>query len=261
MKISHEVPLCVLEWSKSFNDYDYCLPHLLDKYNQYEKYFRWAKENNRYVIMDNSLHELGQAYDTDRLMHWINELQPNEFIVPDVWEDMEASLRNAAEWAKIELPAHTIKVAVVQAKNFYEAAECYQKYKALGYRKIAFSYGAAYYKHEFPHSTPDVATAMGRVHVVSKLYHQGIIKEIDNIHLLGCAIPQEFVYYKNMPFVTTIDTSNPIMAAIENTRYNEWGLDKKPTTKIDDVIEADLEKPQLAKILFNTKQFKIINGI
>ncbi len=31
IKISHEVPLAVLSVSKTFNDYDYCLPHLLDK--------------------------------------------------------------------------------------------------------------------------------------------------------------------------------------------------------------------------------------
>jgi hypothetical protein len=44
--------------------------------------------------MDNSLHELGKAYDTDRLLHWIDVLEPNEFIVPDVWQDQTATLVN-----------------------------------------------------------------------------------------------------------------------------------------------------------------------
>jgi len=30
MKVSHEVPRCLLTASEEFNDYDYCLPHLLD---------------------------------------------------------------------------------------------------------------------------------------------------------------------------------------------------------------------------------------
>jgi hypothetical protein len=261
MKVSHEVPLALLEMSKSFNDYDYCLPHLLDKYEEYKKYFQWAKENNRYIIMDNSLHELGHAYDSDRLMYWINELQPNEFIVPDVWEDMEASIKNAAEWARIALPLNVLKVAVVQAKSIEEAAECYFKYKTLGYKKIAFSYGAAYYKEHFPHPTPAVATAVGRVSVISKLYAENIIKDTDNVHLLGCAIPQEFVHYKNMPFITTIDTSNPIMAAIEGTVYEPYGLDQKPKTKIDDVIDSKIDKIQFGKVIMNTKYFRTINGI
>jgi hypothetical protein len=31
IKISHEVPFCLLEQSREFNDYDYCLPHLMDE--------------------------------------------------------------------------------------------------------------------------------------------------------------------------------------------------------------------------------------
>jgi len=261
MKVSHEVPLSLLELSKKFNDYDYCLPHLLDKYETYKNYFTWAKENSRYVIMDNSLHELGHAYDTDRLMYWINELQPNEFIVPDVWEDMEASVKNATEWSKIELPKNTLKVAVVQAKSIEEAKECYLKYKSLGYKKIAFSYGAAYYKEHFPHSSQAVATAVGRVYVIHTLHKEGIIKDTDNVHLLGCAVPQEFVHYKDMPFITTIDTSNPIMSAIEGIPYKPYGLDQKPKTKIDDVIEIRLEKSQFIDTMGNIKYFRIINGI
>ena len=39
IKLSHEVPLAVLPVSKTFNDYDYCLPHLLDKEYDYFAYF------------------------------------------------------------------------------------------------------------------------------------------------------------------------------------------------------------------------------
>ena len=121
MKVSHEVPVALIKSSPQFNHYDYCLPHLLDQNEDYLNYFKWAKENDRYIIMDNSLHELGHAYDTDRLLHWVEYFEPNEFIVPDVWQDMEASLENAAEWAQIKLPYYTTKVAVVQAKSFYSS--------------------------------------------------------------------------------------------------------------------------------------------
>jgi hypothetical protein len=36
IKVSHETPLCLLEDSRKFNDYDYCLPHLLDEEAGYE---------------------------------------------------------------------------------------------------------------------------------------------------------------------------------------------------------------------------------
>ena len=79
MKVSHEVPRCLLLASQEFNDYDYCLPHLLDQDKEYKQYFYDAKKSGRYIIMDNSLHELGESYDNDRLLYWVGELKPNEF--------------------------------------------------------------------------------------------------------------------------------------------------------------------------------------
>jgi hypothetical protein len=263
MKISHEVPLNILEVSRNFNHYDYCLPHLLDKYEKYREYFLKARKQDRYIIMDNSLHELGEAYDTNRLLYWIEALKPDEFIVPDVWEEAGKSIDNASEWSKIKLLKDTLKVAVVQAKNIEEATICYQAYRALGYRKIAFSYGAKYYSELVPHPTRAIATALGRVQVISTLYNNDIISKHDRVHLLGCAVPQEFIYYKDMPFIETIDTSNPIMAGLEGISYNNWGLDSKPTLKIDEVMEWTEEqiKEKWSYVWNNVMDFKLINNI
>jgi hypothetical protein len=162
MKISHEVPFCLLTKSREFNDYDYCLPHLMDENEEYRTFFLNSKNVARYIVMDNSLHELGEAYSTDRLMYWVNKLEPDEFIVPDVWEDYAASVRNAKLWANTKLPENTTKVAVVQAKNLHEANLCVQAYKDLGYKKIAFSYGASYYNDVCPHINKDLGKAIGR---------------------------------------------------------------------------------------------------
>ena len=136
-KISHELPVNMLSRSFEINDYEYCLPHLLDQNKIYREHFENAKESGSYIIMDNSLHELGKAYDTKRLLHWIDKLEPNEFIVPDVWQDKTLTLVNAKKWQSIKLPENVTKVAVVQAKNYSEAYECYHILKLQGYKKIA----------------------------------------------------------------------------------------------------------------------------
>ena len=234
IKVSHETPLCLLGDSEKFNDYDYALPHLFDEEEGYLEYFRQAKAKGRYIIMDNSLHELGHAYDSSRLMHWINELVPNEFIVPDVWENRDASVVNARKWAQIILPKGVTKVAVVQAQTIHEASTCYQTYKDLGYEKIAFSYGASYYNDVVPHPNRDLGKALGRLSVISALYKTKIIHDNDRVHLLGCAVPQEFGWYDNHPQIESIDTSNPIMAALEGTLIWENGLNKKPKANMND---------------------------
>jgi hypothetical protein len=234
VKISHEVPICLLEDSLEFNDYQYCLPHLLDQDEDYRNFFYKVKKEGIYIIMDNSLHELGVAYDESRLLHWINELKPNEFIVPDVWQDTNASIVNAKKWSTIELPKGVTKVAVVQAENFTGAFICYQTYKDLGYKKIAFSYGAEYYLEHSSHPNKNIAKALGRIQVVSKMYEKGVILSKDRIHLLGCQVPQEFSWYKDMPFIETIDTSNPIMATLDGIQYGRNGLTEKPKSNMND---------------------------
>ena len=234
IKISHEVPLCLLEDSLDFNDYDYALVHLLDKDKDYANFFYKAKKQGRYIILDNSLHELGTAYHDDSLLYWINELKPNEFIVPDVWQDRQGSIKNARKWSKIELPEGVTKVAVVQAIDLMEATACYQDYRDLGYQKIAFSYGAEYYLEHSSHPNKNIAKALGRIQVVSKLHSMNMIKNTDRIHLLGCQVPQEFSWYKDMPFIETIDTSNPIMATLDGTQYGHNGLNDKPKANMND---------------------------
>ena len=112
-KISHEVPRCLLTASPEFNDYDYCLPHLLDIDEEYKQYFIDARDKGRYVIMDNSLHELGKAYNSQRLLHWIGELEPNEFIVPDVWMQCGQTAAQAKYWKQFKYPKKTKITAVI----------------------------------------------------------------------------------------------------------------------------------------------------
>jgi hypothetical protein len=255
-KVSHELPINMLDKSFEINDYEYCLPHLLDQNETYRKHFEDAKESGSYIIMDNSLHELGKAYDTDRLLHWINHLEPNEFIVPDVWQNQTATLVNAKSWINnYELPENTTKVAVVQAQSYHEAVECYNILQMQGYKKIAFSYGADWYCDEFPHPNPLVGKMMGRIMTISKMYKSNIISKSDRVHLLGCALPQEFSYYADFPFIESIDTSNPIIHGLEGVKYKHLGLLTKSSTKIDQ-INKKIDTETLYNINHNLIRFK-----
>jgi hypothetical protein len=262
MKVSHETPFAYLENSLKYNDYDYLLPHLYDEYTEYREFFkREGKLNRRYIVMDNSLHELGVPYSKGRMISIIEEIKPDEFIVPDAWEDAITSMRQAKEWSFIELPEGVKKVAVVQGKSFNDVVKCYQTYKWLGYTKIAFSYGASYYNNIFPHPNKDIGKALGRQLVISQMIEMGLIGNSDEIHLLGCSLPQEFLYYKDVKQIKSMDTSNPVMAAFDGILYNDWGLDSKPKTKIDEVMNKRYDSDIYNKIEYNTTQFKRINAL
>jgi hypothetical protein len=262
VKISHEVPFCLLEQSRKFNDYDYCLPHLMDENEEYRNFFIESRARSRYIVMDNSLHELGEAYNTERLIYWIHQIKPDEFIIPDVWEDMNESIVNAKLWAQIQLPEGVLKVAVVQAKSLHEAALCTQIYKDLGYNKIAYSYGASYYHTEMcPHPNVDLGKAIGRYMVLSHLQRNKTLLLKDRIHLLGTASPIEFGMYKNMPFIESIDTSNPIMAAIGEMPYTKMGLHMKPLANMNKYQDMSIDFVNEDLVEYNVEMFRQINGL
>ena len=261
MKVSHEVPLCLLEDSKKFNDYDYILPHLLDEEPAYLDYFLKAKAEGRYIIMDNSLHELGKAYNHERLLHWIEEIKPNEFIVPDVWEEMVESIQNAEIWSDYIFPKGVEKVAVVQAQTLHESFECTKIYKRLGYNKIAYSYGASYYNDICPHPNKDLGKALGRIFVISTLYNQGALNANDRVHLLGCSVPQEFGWYRGFECIESIDTSNPVMAALEGITYLDTGLNTKPKANMNDFFYMESNRISYDLLDYNLTKFKQINNI
>ena len=260
MKVSHEVPRCLLLASQEFNDYDYCLPHLLDKDEEYKQYFFDAKKSGRYIIMDNSLHELGEAYDYDRLLHWVKELKPNEFIVPDVWMEGHQTAAQAKYWKQYKYPKGTKITAVIQGKDSDDAFLCASLLQNLGYEKLCVSYGATWYNDCFIHSNPDMGKALGRVRFVQELLEMKRYKNI-KFHLLGCSIPQEFGWYDNHPQIESIDTSNPVMAALEGELYDERGLSKKPKTNMNDHFDIKFEDVDYQSIIHNTTLFREINNI
>jgi len=262
MKVSHEVPLCLLEESLQFNDYDYCLPHLLDQHEKYKNFFIKSKETGRHIMLDNSLHELGVPYSEDRLFYWLQELQPQEFFVADYWEDKTQSIVSARKWINFQKQfPNTTFIAVVQGKDIHEVIECYQIYKDLGYKKIAFSYGASYYNKICPHPNKNMGKALGRITVISKLLEHNIISPTDSIHLLGCALPQEFGWYQDMPFIKSIDTSNPVMATLDGTNYKAYGLYDKPKSCMNDHFSIPKEDIDLDLLIYNIATFRIINDL
>jgi len=261
MKVSHEVPRCLLTASPEFNDYDYALPHLFDQDEEYLQYFKEAKKAGRYIIMDNSLHELGEAYNHNRLRYWIKELEPNEFIVPDVWMDCHSTAAQAKYWSQFsDLYPETKFTAVIQGKDKNDAYLCANLLANLGYKKLCVSYGATWYNDFFPHTNPDMGKALGRVRFVQGLLKIDHLKDI-KFHLLGCSIPQEFGWYDNNPRIESIDTSNPIMAALEGVWYNDNGLNTKPKANMNDYFDIDFLKLDYLNVVHNTNKFRIINNL
>jgi hypothetical protein len=259
MKVSHELPLSLLQHAYEWNDYDYCLPHLLDQSQQYKLFFQKAKKDKRFIIMDNGLFE-GVIHTTEDLLSKIELLQPNIFIVPDAWNDSITTLRNAKHWminyGKQLKELGVELMAVCQGNDVGELISTYQTLIDLGYTHIALNHSSIAYEKEYPGEMPKLKAQMyGRMEFIRRLVEKGTIHENYYHHLLGCSLPQEFMAYGDWKFIKSVDTSNPILVGAEGVRYSDSGISFKPKDKLEHYFEKNLDA-RLEDIKFNVQKFK-----
>ena len=258
MKISHELPLSLMHHAYKWNDYDYCLPHLIDQYDQYKIFFQKSRLDKRFIIMDNGLFE-GVFHTVEDLLEKIDLVRPNIFIVPDAWNDANATIRNAKHWMinfRADIPKEVELMAVCQGKDMGELITTYQTLCDLGYTHIAFNHSSIAYRKEYDGSMPDLKAQMyGRMEFIRRLVESGTIRKSYYHHLLGCSLPQEFMSYGDWKFIKSVDTSNPILVGAEGKKYNDSGLTWKPKEKLEHYFEMNLED-KIEDIKFNVEKFR-----
>jgi hypothetical protein len=257
MKVSHELPLSLLQHAYEWNDYDYCLPHLLDQSQQYNLFFQKSKKDKRFIIMDNGLFE-GVMHTTEDLLSKIELLQPSIFIVPDAWNDSIITLRNAKHWminyGKQLKELGVELMAVCQGNDIGELISTYQTLVDLGYKHIAFNHSSIAYQ-ELGYEDLLKNQMYGRMEFIRRLVEKGTIRDTYYHHLLGCSLPQEFMAYSDWKFIKSVDTSNPILVGAEGIRYADSGITFKPKDKLEHYFEKNLDT-QLEDIKFNVQKFK-----
>lgn len=277
MEISHEVPLCMLEMSRWFNDYDYALVHLFDSYPDYFDFYKKSIEMGRTVILDNSLYELGAAFDMAEYAEWIKRLNPTYYILPDTFWNTDATMNQAMEWMyKYGKNVPGKRMGVAQGNSLGEIIRCYT-FMSTFCDRIAFTFKFApgvindpafeeFIRYMF--TQPETNNwndadkqAVCRYWLLLTLKNYGVIDETKEHHLLGLqntktlrAISQDF------PWITSIDTSNPIITGFLGKRYKSFGNvgTTKPETKLESIIEESLDDHDISNIKHNVRIFRNI---
>lgn len=272
MLISHETPVSLLPYSWGYNDYDYCLVHLLPENQKYKDFYFKSVEYGRRVLLDNSIFELGTAFDSDQFAYWVKELRPFEYVIPDVLEDTEGTCKSMDNFLSnySDLPGR--KIGVVQGKTYQEIVDCYN-FVAPKVDKVAISFDYSYYLEHWsmteikvPGFIGNLETnkwtkfALGRALLLNNLYNDDVLDVTKPHHLLGASVPWEFSLYAEndlSEYIETIDTSNPIVAGILGKKYEpKFGLSEKWSVKLVDFIDAELTEQQVYDSFWNITQFR-----
>lgn len=271
MKIAHEAPLAIMPEVRSITDYDYALVHLFEDQGIGQKYFEFFKKSlalGRGVILDNSIFELGESFNSEKFLGWIKKLNPSEYIIPDVLESFEGTREKSERWWDLvynscgnccEIPPSTVSIGVVQGKNLDEAIKCYEYWSENDdCNKIAISFDYSFYLDFCPHLLKVYSFMYGRQYFIDLLVKEGIINRKKPHHLLGVALPQEILHYrdKKYNFIESIDTSNPVVHGFMCQSYEEYGLDHKESKPLYKLINEEIDWTRFNIIVDNIRKFR-----
>lgn len=263
IKIAHESPISILSEVDEITDYSYALVHLFETHPEYYRHFHAARHiYDRDVLLDNSIFELGTAFDPKRYVHWIEELQPNYYVLPDVLENGYETVNNFAKFADEYNNLPGMKIGTVQGKTYDELVNCY-KFMSENADMIAISFDLSYYQIAAVGNSKLQRQMNGRAKLIRELINDNVWNHEKPHHLLGCSLAKEFAIYAkdkyNYRSIYSADTSNPVVAGIKGLKYNGcFGLEVKPSQKLIEFIDHKVSNDELDLIKYNIKKFSNI---
>lgn len=250
IKYSFETPIEMLGDSLEYNDYEYCLVHLLPVYPAYLEFYT-RQIQNRPMYLDNSAYELGSSFDPNEFRKWCEkfaEINTNNlyYFIPDYPGNPEKSVESVKNFQRI--PGAN-SIGVIHGNNQKEFVESFLAIKDL-VDMVAIPMIPSTYEGK---SLTLLERTFERIELVRTLWN---LDTTVKIHLLGCLLPQEFRSYNGE--VYSADTSNPIVHGYEGIAYRSFGLDSKSNLKLHEIIDHPVKNKEL--ILSNLQEFRRING-
>lgn len=199
-------------------DYAMLLAHLKD-------YYPARSNKNCYVIMDNSLIELGGAVDVETVYNAAKQCGADEFILPDVFQDADATIKEVTKsigWLYTNNHIHEIKLmAVCQGATIDDFIRCFRTLEqipeihCIGIPKVA-------------------ATLMPGGRPALEPLWVGSPKAI---HLLGCWTNLgEFTRYQRPALIRSCDTCIPALLSTKGIRSAWCDRPEKTIDLINDEI-------------------------
>ena len=262
-KFFHEAPNVLFKHVQSLTDGDYALVHLFEENETYLNNFKQAIAEGREVILDNSIFELGTAFEAEAFAKWVRELRPTWFIIPDVLEKKDETIESFQRWMEHYGDVPGKRIAVAQGRTKQDMIDCFEYFHDdPDVDMVALSFDLKFFEEDLAdcdHFTKLEKWMIGRrwliQNYIAPMYASG--RFFKPVHLLGCSLPQEGTAYKKYNWIYSTDTSNPVVAGLEGTRYYDYGLHHKSSAKLFKLIDLpEVSSEVVADITYNINKFR-----
>lgn len=253
MKIAHECPLSISKKMQEFTEYEFVTGHML-QHSGYLSYIIECKESGRQLMLFP-----GNLSDAD-YVEFINLLEPQEYVVPYVVGDYEATVKRFNTFTTEYNNIHSNIVAVPQGKSYLKYIRCYKDFaNRSNVSKIAMSNDIPYYLQsnlESNELNDNDRMMMERIDTIANMISNDLIDFEKPHHLLNCHLPQELGKYNlkalkrsqiDIHWIESINASAPIFHSINRIEYDS----------VNGYTSADMI-PDIEVLINETPDWKIV---
>lgn len=255
--ISHEIPLDLIDKHQDIiSDYMFVLLHKAKEDENYLRKVCRYRDDGGMIYLDNSCFELGEAMSDELLHEYFEIIQPNIVILPDVLGDKDKTVERTLDCIKKYPYMSNYGMAVIQGATPDEMIECYNQFRVLDEIEMI---GIPFVFSWVP-KVPQIQ-AQARIDLLERMVKENIIDDFLDHHLLGTWQAKEFTHYRDYSWIYSIDTSNPVMAALDGIKYNYLGIVVKPQSTFDSTYHLKEIDINMELLYHNVKAFRrIVNG-
>jgi hypothetical protein len=254
--VATELPIHSQEFLSAFTDFDFCIAPICIEFKEYFEFYIKQRQTGRLSILDNGAFE-GSLVDRDEYVKLIETLRPHEVVAPDVLSNKEATLERFREFVDDVLPKLSYRPhveACPQGSTLQEMVSCY--IEMANHPKVDVM-GMSYVCH---FHEPVVARCLNfpigeavRILLFQKLMADGWIVNKPH-HLLGLQSPRALHWYKQYPFVRSVDTSFPILCALQDREVTLKTA--KPSIRLD--YQSEFTPSQLRLAVKNIEYLRVL---
>src|SRR3990172_3432979 len=228
-----------------------CFTHLLkDSVSAYKNYYFEAKTKGRFVILDNGIMELGYSMTTDDLLSVSFELKPNLVTPPEILNDGNSTLKLTYDFINVfersGLYPSTKILGVAHGTTLKDWCSSFQELLQIPYvERIGVPYDIPFDVFTLTASSNNrlknlVTRRTELCNWIAENYPTA------PIHLFGLAHPSELPLQAKHPFIKSIDTSLPVMAAINSIKYDYSKFGQYEKKVLDINLPYDKSSVELA---------------
>lgn len=241
MLITHEFPLQFYldGTAESSTGYDYCLAHRYLNNENYRSFMKRQVTKGRIVYLDNSLYELGKAWNSEEYKDVIKDLNPTYYMLPDMFKNFEGNIKSQFTfYHKYGTTLNSKPIIIPHANSLSNPDDnlllSISRLRECVPEGTMIAIPFADHSFENPDNSEDYFTrrdipyiplrqALNRKMFLSR--HRFELAN-DKLHLLGCKSLAEFDIWdsdfdKNN--IVSLDTSHPVAMTLEdeNHTYSE----------------------------------------